>query len=262
MAETNMGSPALVALSMATVAAREIRASAVKVRYQRIAWVSTAAIRCLPLGSSSTFRAGPHRCPQPKPKSLGQQGCPYASKRLFRSRLVPQTRGVAQDLLLLVEWERSYGVENGPFNRHVDLSPIITNPVGNFDGRWRSVVDVAKISLSSGRLERFLPAPERHILVPGHGCEEWGWQYRRLRLCLRQLAHCRAQSSAGRQQPHSPLHTDQSPWQTAAILRAVSSMDSVDSPVSFADSPRVRRSAVNRLNKFNSSRGSFFDRLA
>jgi hypothetical protein len=58
----------------------------------------------------------------------------------FRGRLVPQARGMAQDLLLLVEWRRSYRVDNGLFNRQVDLSPIITNPVGKFDGRWRSLV--------------------------------------------------------------------------------------------------------------------------
>ena len=83
MAETNMGSPAVVAPSMAAVATREIRASAVN--YQRIAWVSarTAAIRCLPWGSSSTFRAGLHRCPPPKPKSLGQQGYPLCFEMAF-----------------------------------------------------------------------------------------------------------------------------------------------------------------------------------
>jgi hypothetical protein len=47
---------------------------------------------------------------------------------------------VAQNLLLLVEWERSYRVEDGLFNRHLDVPPIIANPVDKFDGRWRSLV--------------------------------------------------------------------------------------------------------------------------
>lgn len=57
-----------------------------------------------------------------------------ASKWLFQGHLVPRARGVAQDLLLLVQAERSHRVENGPFNLTCGPLPYDYQSAGNV--RW------------------------------------------------------------------------------------------------------------------------------
>ena len=158
---------------MAAVAAREIRASAVK--YQRIAWVSarTAAIRCLPWGSSSTFRAWLRQCPRPKSKSLGQQEYPLCFEMAFSgqprpsgawrgSRSLVACRGGA----IVQRRERPVQPTCGPFPYYHESGRQIRRSVA-FSGQR------GKDRLPGVQLERFLPAPERYIFVPGHRCEEW-----------------------------------------------------------------------------------------
>lgn len=166
MAETNMGSPAVVALSMAAVAAREIRASAVK--YQRIAWVSarTAAIRCLPLGSSSTFRAGLHRCPQPKRKSLGQQGYPLCFEMAFSG---PPRPGAAwRGSRSLVACRMGATVPRREWPVQPTCGPLPQYHESGWQFRW-SVVRATNLGVgpSELQLQRCLPGRERNIFVLG-----------------------------------------------------------------------------------------------